>query len=278
MQNTKIIIVLMLILFGLSSALRIGSRQEGDTGVGNPVQTATPPTDENADTSATETQEEDNFFSSVESRTFYETHVSSLRQTIVNNNEEYFQATISRTSEDGSEESERNDLQGAPTNIADKVWEEYRRARGRFDFTSAHVYVFRESFWIILATENGDVTVDRSDLRSFLGSDRKYDNVLDDLFNHRGSSFSVADATFIYYLNQHRDNVQSREYNVAISTSNGNYQVKALPFELRSILIKRPQNMDLHGEWYSFQFALDLDNTNFLTARTEGMSGLVPIS
>ena len=275
-KNTKIILLLMLILLGLTSALRIKNRQEVDTASAQPTQEATPATDETTAPTTDNIDEQPNYFAAIESISFYETHVYSLEDTIANNGGESYHVTVTRALDGSTDDIETDVIQYTDETITDRVREEYRRVRDHFDFTSSDIYIFDTSFFIILSTERGDVTAETGRIVNFYGISTDYRDV-NRHFNNEQESWTISDAVFIYYFNEDRDGVETREYNTALVATEGSYQVHAFPLTLRTILLKQPQDRDAHGTWFSYQFSLDLDNTELPTARVEGMTGLLPI-
>lgn len=274
--STKIVLTIMLISLLFASALRIKTVQEGTTEA-NPLTGEVlidgvayqPSIDEEAIRQAS-------FYASSESLLFYETHIDTLASTIADSGENYYTVTVTHESDGSTNNQEVEFISYPDSRINDLVRDQYRRIRNEFTFRQCTVYVFRSSFFIILNTDNGAVTTRWNDMDNIIDLPSEYRQV-NDLFDVRQETFEVADAQFIFYLNENRDGIESREYNVALTATDASYQVESLYLSLRTILIKQPSENRLHGTYVSYQFSLDLENGFTPTANTQGMQGYLSI-
>ena len=262
----------MLILLCLTSALRIKNRQDEQEGANQATDQPAPPTNGAIDLTAAEVDLRTDFFAAQESRALYESHIYTLQQSIDNDGGEYYQVTVFRDLDDDNEGRQTDQINFPNEDVNGQIRGRYRNLRDHFDFSTARIYVFSTSFFIILGTEDNACTVRWEQIDSVIGTDDDFVRV-NEVFNIMQDRFTVADATFIYYLNDNRDGIDTRDLNVALRVSSGEYRVGSFPLSLRTILIKQPTERELHGTYYSYQFALDLENADLPTVNTDGMLG-----
>jgi hypothetical protein len=275
LQNTKKVLTILLVSLLLASALRVKTRQEDNTETNQVAAEVSPNSAINMQSVDEEAIEQATFFAAADSLRFYETHIDTLGATIADSGANYYRVDLIHAT-DGTTDDQETDMISYPdSTVNDLVRDEYRRVRDEFDFYMCHVYIFSNSFFIILDTDNGDVTTRWNDMRNIIDLESDYRDV-NDAFDINQDVYEVSDFQFIYYLNEGRDDVESREYNVVLTTIGGSYTVESLSLDLRTILIKQPSD-NQHGTYVSYQFSLDLENGFTPTANTQGMQGSLPI-